>query len=236
MPLLNLFKVIINTIKINIMPSLAFTIKVFSIGIVLIASFAASMFVYSVVSDRINNQQHALETYEGDKSQVLIFGNLPGFDEKTGTSVYQKVERVLKYSILFILLTFGTFFLMDVMGRLQLHPVQYLLVGLGLAEFYLLLLALTEHVGFLIAYIIAAVMTIGLITLYSYFILRTAKGAIGIASMLTVIYSYLLIVLHLETYALLTGALLLFVLLAAVMVITRRIDWNQAFQFESRLK
>jgi inner membrane protein involved in colicin E2 resistance len=218
------------------MPSLAFTIKVFSIGVVLVVSFAASMFVYSVVSDRILNQDLALETLEGDQSQVRIFGNLPGFDEATGISVYRKVERVLKYSILFILLTFGVFFLMDVMGRLQLHPVQYLLVGLGLAEFYLLLLALTEHIGFLMAYIVAAIMTIGLVTLYSYFILKIAKGALGIASMLTLVYTYLLIVLHLETYALLTGALLLFGLLATVMVITRNLDWNEAFQFESRLK
>jgi len=188
------------------------------------------------VSDRITNQEHALETRGGDQSQVLIFGNLPGYDEETGLSVYRKVERVLKYSILFILLTFGVFFLIDVMGRLQLHPVQYLLVGLGLAEFYLLLLALTEHFGFLAAYITAAFMTIGLITLYSYFILKTAKGAAGIASILTLIYAYMLIVLHLEVYALLTGALLLFVLLAAVMIITRNLDWNQAFRFESQIK
>ena len=218
------------------MPSLAFAIKVISIGVVLVVSFVASMSVYSVVSDRISNQQLSLETHGGDTSQVRIFGNIPGFDEATGISVYRKVERVLKYAILFILLTFGAFFLMDVLGRLQLHPVQYLLVGLGLAEFYLLLLALTEHIGFLAAYIVAAVMTVGLITLYSYFILRTPKGAITIASMLTLIYAYLLIVLHLETYALLTGALLLFAVLATVMIITRNIDWNQAFQFDSQFK
>ena len=141
---------------------------------------------------------------------------------------------MLKYAILFILLTFGAFFLMDVIGRLQLHPVQYLLVGLGLAEFYLLLLALTEHLGFLTAYIVSAAMTISLIGTYSYFILRTPEGAFTIATLLTFIYSYLLIVLHLETYALLTGALLLFVILALVMIITRNIDWNEAFRFDTR--
>ena len=218
------------------MPSLAFAIKVISIGIVAVVSFAASMSVYSVVSDRIAHQQHALETHGGDMSRVRIFGNLPGFDEETGVSVYQKIERVLKYAILFILLTVGVFFLMDVMGRLQLHPVQYLLVGLGLAEFYLLLLALTEHIGFLAAYIAAAAMTIALIASYSYFILRTAKGAAGIASMLAFVYAYLLIMLHLEAYALLTGALLLFALLAAIMMITRSLDWNRTFEFESRPK
>ncbi|HEY4499558.1 MAG TPA: inner membrane CreD family protein [Candidatus Paceibacterota bacterium] len=218
------------------MPSLAFTIKVISIGIVIAVSFAASMFVYAVVNDRISYQQQALETHGGDASQVRIFNKLSGFDEKTGVSVYRKVERVLKYAILFILLTFGVFFLMDVMWHLQLHPVQYLLVGLGLAEFYLLLLALTEHIGFITAYIVAAAMTIALITLYSYFVLRTVRGAMGIAAMLTLVYTYLLIVLHLETYALLTGALLLFALLATIMMITRKIDWNRAFEFESRSK
>jgi len=219
------------------MPSSAFTIKVVSIGIVFAVSFAASMAVYGVVSDRINNQESVREANGGDTSEIRVFGGgVAGFDEGTGISVYRKVERVLKYAILFIALTFGAFFLMDVLGRLRLHPVQYLLVGLGLAEFYLLLLALTEHVGFLVAYLSAALMTIGLLTLYSYYILHTRRGAVIIAVMLTLIYTYLLIVLHLETYALLSGALLLFGLLTAIMIITRKIDWNEAFQFDSPKK
>ncbi len=218
------------------MPSLAFTVKVLSIGVVFVVCLAASLSVYSVVEDRKTNQETALEGNGGDKSQVLLFGNLPGFEEGTGVSIYRKVERTLKYSVLFILLTFGAFFLMDVLGRLRLHPIQYLLVGLGLAEFYLLLLSLTEHIGFLAAYLTAALMTIGLLSMYSYFILRTKKGAIIIAALLTLIYTYLLVVLNLETYALLTGSLLLFVLLTAVMIITRNIDWNNAFQFESQPK
>lgn len=213
------------------MPNLAFLIKSVSIGIVLIISIVASMSVYSVVDDRITNQQLALEKSGGDKSQILIFDNLPGFETETGLSVYRKVERVLKYAVLFIVLTFGAFFLIDILGHLKLHPIQYLLVGLSLAEFYLLLLALTEHLGFLLAYIISAIMTICLITLYSRFILKNKRGAMIIAFMLTFIYSYLLIVLHLETYSLLTGALLLFMVLAVVMVITRNVDWNKAFEF-----
>jgi inner membrane protein len=112
--------------------------------------------------------------------------------------------------------------------------MQYLLVGLGLAEFYLLLLAFMEHIGFFWAYVIAAVMTIGLISLYSHFILKTRAGSITIAVLLTVIYSYLLIVLHLETFALLSGALLLFALLSFVMFITRNLDWNRAFSIATQ--
>ena len=210
--------------------SLKFIFKVLSIGVMLFVSFAASLFVQSVVNDRIAYQAEALKTQSGDTSQVLIHGKLPGFDEE-GISTYRLVDRVLKYAILFISLTFIAFFLTEVIYQLKLHPIQYLLVGLGLAEFYLLLLAFMEHIGFLRAYIIAAVMIILLISLYSSFILKSKKGGALIAILLTVIYSYLLAVLYLETYALLSGALLLFVVLSGVMFITRNLNWYDAFSY-----
>jgi inner membrane protein len=203
---------------------------VLSIGAMLFISYAASLFVQSVVNDRIAYQMRALEAQSGNTPKVLIHGKLPGFDEN-GVSVYRLVDRVLKYAILFISLTFLAFFLTEVIYKLKLHPIQYLLVGLGLAEFYLLLLAFMEHIGFLWAYIIAAAMTILLISLYSYFILKNKKGGAVIAIFLTFIYSYLLAVLNLETYALLSGALLLFIVLAAVMFITRNLDWHDAFGY-----
>ena len=207
-----------------------FIFKILSIGIVLFVSYTASLFVQSIVDDRIAYQMEALESKSGDTSQVFIHGQLSGFDEG-GTSVYRPVDRVLKYAILFISLTFLTFFLTEVIYKLKLHPVQYLLVGLGLAEFYLLLLAFMEHIGFIKAYILAAVMTILLISLYSGFILKTKKGGIFIAAVLAVIYAYLLAVLHLETFALLSGALLLFILLSIIMYITRNIDWYETFNY-----
>jgi inner membrane protein len=206
-------------------------LKVISIGFVLMISYAASLFVQSVVNDRLAYQTTALEAQSGDTSHVLIFGRLPGFDTATGVSVYRLVDRVVKYAILFITLTFLIFFLAEIFYKLKLHPIQYLLVGLALAEFYLLLLALTEQVGFLGAYVIAAIMTISLISLYSRFILTTKKGAAFIAVALTVIYSYLLVVLNLETLALLSGSLLLFVLLSAVMLMTRNLNWYEAFGY-----
>lgn len=209
--------------------------KVLSIGAMLFISYAASLFVQSVVNDRIAYQTEALKTQSGDASKVLIHGKLPGFDEN-GVSVYRLVDRVLKYAILFISLTFVAFFLTEVIYKLKLHPIQYLLIGLGLAEFYLLLLAFMEHIGFLWAYIIAAAMTILLISFYSRFVLKTKKGGALIAVLLTVIYSYLLFVLNLETYALLSGALLLFIVLSAVMFITRNIDWYDAFGYVTKLE
>jgi inner membrane protein involved in colicin E2 resistance len=205
--------------------------KMISIGLVFLMSYAASLFVHTLVNDRVHYQTEALQAHAGDTTQVLIYGTLPGFTAETGVSVYRMVDRVLKYAILFITLTFLTFFLSEIFYKLRLHPIQYLLVGLGLAEFYLLLLALMEHIGFLLAYVISAVMTISLISLYSRFVLGTKRGALFIATLLTIIYSYLLVVLHLETYALLSGALLLFILLAGVMFMTRRLDWYDAFAY-----
>lgn len=212
----------------KLLTNLKFTLKVLSIGAVLLISFAASLFVRSVVDDRIAYQTGALEAQSGDTSQVLMHGKLPGFDEN-GVSVYRLVDRVLKYAILFIVLTFLVFFITEAIYQLNLHPLQYLLVGLGLAEFYLLLLALMEHIGFFWAYIIAATMTILLISFYSRFVLKTKKGGILIAVLLTGIYSYLLVVLNLETYALLSGAFLLFAVLSGVMFITRNLNWYDAF-------
>lgn len=207
-----------------------FMFKVLSIGTMLFISYAASLLVQSVVNDRIAYQREALTTQSGDTSRVLIHGKLPGFDEK-GISTYRLVDRVLKYAIVFISLTFIAFFLTEIIYQLKLHPIQYLLVGLGLAEFYLLLLAFMEHIGFLWAYIIAAAMTIVLISLYSYFILKSAKGGALILVLLTVVYSYLFAVLNLETYALLSGALLLFVVLSGIMVVTRNLNWYDAFDY-----
>jgi len=212
-----------------------FVFKVLSIGAVLFISYAASLFVQAVVNDRIAYQTEALEVQSGDVSQILIHGKLPGYDEN-GVSVYRLVDRVLKYAILFISLTFLAFFLTEAIYKLKLHPMQYLLVGLGLAEFYLLLLALMEHIGFLRAYIIAAAMTILLISFYSRFVLKTGKGGVLVAVLLTVIYSYLLVALNLETYALLSGALLLFIVLSLVMFITRNLDWHDAFGYVTKLE
>lgn len=207
-----------------------FVFKAVAIGAVLMMSFAASLFVQSVVQDRIRYQTEALEAQSGDTSRVLIHGKLAGFDEE-GVSAYRPVDRVTKYAIVFIVLTFLALFLTEVMYQLKLHPMQYLLVGLGLAEFYLLLLALMEHIGFLAAYIIAAVAIILLISGYSRFVLRTKKGGMLIGALLATTYAYLLVMLHLETYALLSGAILLFIVLAVIMFITRNLNWYKAFRY-----
>jgi inner membrane protein len=138
---------------------------------------------------------------------------------------YQKSTRSAKYGILFLALTFGVYFLLEVLSRLRVHPFQYLLVGFALVLFYVLLLSLSEHLGFDPAYVLAAAATIGLISGYSAFVLRGRRHAAGIGMLLSGLYGYLYVLLQLEDYALLLGAFGLFLALGAVMWITRRVDW-----------
>ena len=138
---------------------------------------------------------------------------------------YQKTTRTAKYAVLFILLTFLSFFLFEVMSRLRVHPFQYLLVGAALLVFYLLTLALSERWGFGWSYLAASSATIGLITAYSAVILANLRRGLLIGLVLTVLYGYLYVLLQLEDYALLLGSVGLFVITGLVMYLTRKINW-----------
>ena len=142
---------------------------------------------------------------------------------------YQKTERALKYGLLFVLLTFTVFLLWELLRNLRLHPVQYLLIGAALVVFYLLLLSLTEHMRFAIAYGVAAGATIALVAGYAASALATGvRGALGIGTWLSALYGVLFVLLQLEDVALLVGSVFVFVMLALVMFLTRRIDWSGA--------
>jgi inner membrane protein len=143
----------------------------------------------------------------------------------TPVDIYHRAERSTKYGALFILLTFGTFFVVELLQRRRLHPVQYLLVGAALCLFYLLLLSLSEHIGFDQAYLAAAVATVGVIGMYAGHVLGGRwQGARAVAG-LSLLYGFLYVLLQLEDYALLVGSVSLFLILAAVMYATRRVDW-----------
>ncbi len=141
---------------------------------------------------------------------------------------YQKTDRSLKYGALFIVLTFVTFFLYELLSPVLLHPMQYLLVGGALCLFYLLLLSISEQAPFWIAYASASVATIALITAYSAALLRSALRVAGLATVLSFLYGYLFVLLQLEDWALLMGSIGLFLILALVMYATRRVDWGAA--------
>lgn len=140
-------------------------------------------------------------------------------------NVYSQADRATKYGLLFVVLTFGGFFLLEMLKRLPIHPVQYLLVGLALAIFFLLLVSLSEHVAFGWAYVAASVACIGLLAVYLGAVLRSRVRGLGFAAALGVLYAALYGLLVSEDNALVLGAGLLFAILAAVMVGTRRVDW-----------
>ena len=142
-------------------------------------------------------------------------------------SLYQQLERASKYGFLFIGLTFAAFLVFELLRRLAIHPVQYALVGLALAMFFLLLTALSEHIDFAVAYAAATAACVGLITTYLVRVLKSARIALAFGAALGALYAMLYALLKAEDYALLGGALLLFGLLAAVMLATRRVEWYQ---------
>ena len=139
--------------------------------------------------------------------------------------LYQQLERASKYGFLFIGLTFAAFMLLELLRRLPIHAVQYTLVGLALAMFFLLLTALSEHIDFAGAYAAASLACVGLIGVYLSYVLGNVRLGLAFGAALASLYAMLYALLQAEDYSLLGGALLLFGLLAAVMLATRRVDW-----------
>lgn len=138
---------------------------------------------------------------------------------------YQQTDRSIKYGVLFVLLTFTAVFVFELMRRLRVHPVQYLLVGAALAVFFLLLIALSEHIPFAYAYLTASVACVALIGFYLAFVLRHWQRGTGFGALLGLLYAALYGMMCSEDNALLLGSGLLFGVLALVMVLTRRLDW-----------
>jgi inner membrane protein len=142
-------------------------------------------------------------------------------------NVYSLAERATKYGLLFVALTFAAFFVFEIMKRLPIHPVQYLLVGLALVLFFLLLVSLSEHIAFALAYLAASAACIVLIGFYLSFVLHNWFRGMGFGVALTLLYGALYGLLMSENNALVLGSLLLFTVLAAVMIATRKVDWYQ---------
>ncbi len=140
-------------------------------------------------------------------------------------NVYLMSERAVKYGILFVGLTFAAFFLFEVLKRLPIHPMQYLLVGMALAMFFLLLISLSEHLRFLWAYLVAGSAAVLLLGVYLSHVLGSRTRGMGFAASLALLYGVLYGLLISEDNALLMGSILLFAALGAVMLVTRKLDW-----------
>ena len=137
---------------------------------------------------------------------------------------YQMSMRSIKYAVLIVLLTFVAMLFAETITRRNLNPFQYLLVGLALVLFYSLLIALSEHLSFGLAYLCAAAMTIALLLWYAYAILRDKKAAWGIGLLLSALYFYIFVLLQMETWALLAGSMGLFAILGGVMFLSQKIN------------
>jgi inner membrane protein len=142
-------------------------------------------------------------------------------------NIYSQAERAVKYGLLFVSPTFAVFFLFELMKSLAIHPVQYALVGLALALFFLLLVSLSEHLRFALAYLIASSACILLIGFYLMNVLHSWKRGFAFGAALTLLYGVLYVLLRSENSALAMGSILLFSVLAGIMMATRKIDWYQ---------
>lgn len=149
-----------------------------------------------------------------------------GVDLLLPVEQYQQAIRSVKYASLFIILTFVICFFVEITRKKNIHPFQYLLVGLALCLFYTLLISISEYLGFGWAYLIAAVMTIALLVCYLAGLLKIKRTACLIGGLLALLYAYIYILLQMETYALLTGSIGLFIILAIIMRFSLKINWN----------
>jgi inner membrane protein len=138
---------------------------------------------------------------------------------------YRMSDRAVKYATLFVVLTFLGFGLFEILDRRRIHPVPYLLVGLALCLFYLILLSVSEELGFGAAYAIGTLATLALIAGYATKVLGGPRRGAAMAGLLAGLYGYLYVLLQLEDFALLLGTAGLFGILASVMYLTRNLDW-----------
>jgi len=140
-------------------------------------------------------------------------------------SVYSLSDRATKYGLLFIALSFVAVGLVEVLRRLRVHAIQYLLVGCALSVFFLLLVSLSEHLAFEWAYLAASAACTVLLGFYGSFVLRGWIAGLAFGAGIAALFGTLYVLLQREQTALMLGSLLLFVVLAVIMVATRRIDW-----------
>ncbi len=147
---------------------------------------------------------------------------------------YTLSDRATKYAAMFVFLTLGAFLMFEIFKQMKVHPIQYGLVGLAQVLFFLLLLSLSEHIGFQKSYACAAAACVSLIAFYSASVLKSWKNALPIGAGLSALYVSLYFILNSEQNALLMGTLLIFGLVAALMIATRRTNWFELISLSGR--
>ena len=185
-----------------------------------IASFNTAFTKYWTSDENANrvNDNEYLKSLDENSNNVLVSFLLLNDN-------YQKTSRSVKYAILFIFIPFFVLFLCEVLSKKRIHPVQYILIGIANAVFYLLLLAISEHLIFNLSYFLSALMVTALTSIYIGYIIKSNKYAFSMALVNALIYIFLFGILQLTDYALLMGTLGLFAVIALAMYFTRNVDW-----------
>ena len=176
------------------------------------------------ISSFANNVTQKLNQCAQGNCHALLNSSF-GVKQIEPVSIYVQAERSVKYGVLFIGLSFIAFFIFEIVQKLAIHAIAYTLVGSAIAIFYLLLISLSEHIAFYMAYLIAASSCVGLLCYYLSHILRGYRDALSFAVLLSLLFTVLYVIISAEDFALLMGAVLTFIALALVMICTRNIDW-----------
>jgi inner membrane protein len=171
------------------------------------------------------NRTYGDRWFQGSTPKETLLASGFGIELVQPVDIYQRSTRAVKYGGLFIALSFLTLFLVENLQRRPVHPIQYGLMGLALSVFYLLLLALAEHIGFLLAYVLATAALCILMSVYLAGGFRSARAGLLSGSVFAATYALLYLLVSSENYALLVGSLALFALLATTMFLTRKFDW-----------
>lgn len=148
-----------------------------------------------------------------------------GIDLLLPVDNYQKTYRSITYALLFIAFTFLTFFFIEIMNKIFIHPIQYLLVGVALVIFYTLLLSISEYISFNKSFLIATLATILLIAAYTKSILKSNRLTVLLVGILSILYIFNFVIIQMQDYSLLIGSIGIFLILAIVMYTSRKIDW-----------
>lgn len=161
--------------------------------------------------------------YESENSQKIGLST----EFLDSVNVYTQTDRAIKYGIVIIIITFGCFFLFEVLKSLRIHPIQYSLVAMAQGIFFVLLLSISEYYAFAWAYVVACIACVGLMTWYLFFVMKGAKPAMLFGIILSTLYAIMYMLLQSSGKTFLIGSIISFVVLAVVMFITRHIDWYQ---------
>ena len=165
-----------------------------------------------------------------DPSPLTHADSTFGFQLYQPVDIYQQNIRSIKYAVLVIVLSFMLFFLLEVYYRMYFHPIQYVMVGVALSLFYLLLVAFSEHVGFTTAYAIATAAVVVVVGFYASGILKSARKGFGIAVNTLLVYAFLFFLIRSQDYSLVIGATVLFAIFSLIMLLSRHVDWHQITQ------